>query len=85
MKQHIRELLSRSATGIRPEPRDGSRDYRGLCNGDTYERYTKRCKAIDIDPRGFQEWLAFELSASKPGRHLYLDDHQRFGAASQAG
>jgi hypothetical protein len=54
-----------------------SRDSRGVMNGDTYQRYSNRCKVSGIEPRGFREWLAFELWASRPGRHLYLDDHQR--------
>jgi hypothetical protein len=69
MKQHIRELLER---------RDSeSLDYRGVMNGDTYQRYSNRCKSSGIEPRPFREWLAWELSNVHPGRRLYLDDHQR--------
>jgi hypothetical protein len=61
-------------------------DSRGVSNGDTYQRYCHRCKLQDIEPREFRDWLAFELLASRPGRHLYLDDHQRAEAMQfQAG
>lgn len=94
MKQHIRELLKMGKAPKTPTPAGtradvrlagkDSLDYRGLFNGDTYQRYCHRCKLSGIEPREFHAWLAYELASSRPGRHRYLDDEQRFDAMAEA-
>lgn len=89
MKAQIRELLEagrvpKAATPggyIRKFNDDDSRDYKGSLNGDTYQRYCKRCEVSGIEPKPFGEWLAFEL-ASEPrrGPHGKLDEYQRVEA-----
>jgi hypothetical protein len=74
MKQRIRELL---AGAMPPEP---IRSY-GYSNGDTYERYSQRCRLARIEPKAFGEWLTHELTmANRRGPHMKLDDHQQFQA-----
>jgi hypothetical protein len=77
MKQHIRELLEGRAAG-NGGGGEGQRTGYGYGHGDTYHRYTERCRIAGIAPKQFAEWLAYELAMSKRrGSHVALDDYQR--------
>jgi hypothetical protein len=39
-----------------------------LAPGDTYEKYTRRCEAMGITPKAFQEWMSFEAKMDHAGR-----------------
>ena len=89
MKQRIRELL-KSATpgGYNPRREEGGSQRRSP--GDTYERYTQRCRRLQVESRSFIEWLMFEIHVADPQRAASgfrppkLDDKQRALAMVEA-